>query len=93
MISTSASVRIELEALLEQTDHHRMILCLDRVKSMSRGCVVMLLARVQHFSQAKGMMRLCRVSPPLKEFLEKTQLPLLVDIFPTLEEAMDTPWE
>ena len=39
------------------------------------------------------MMRLCRVSPPLKEFLEKTQLPLLVDIFPTLEEAMDTPWE
>ena len=67
--------------------------CLDCVKSMSRGCVVMLLARVQHFSQAGGTMRLCRVSPPLKEFLEKTQLPLLVDMFPTLEEAMDTPWE
>jgi anti-anti-sigma regulatory factor len=63
------------------------------VKSMSRGCVLMLLARVQHFSHLQGIMRLCRVSPPLKEFLEGTQLPLLVDIFPTLEEAMDTPWE
>ncbi len=88
-----SSVRIELESLLEQTPHHRMILSLEHVTSMSRGCVVMLLARVQHYSHAKGMMRLCRVSPPLKEFLEKTQLPLLVDIFPTLEEATDTPWE
>jgi anti-anti-sigma factor len=88
-----SSVRIELESLLEQTPHHRMILSLEHVTAMSRGCVIMLLARVQHYSHAKGVMRLCRVSPPLKEFLEKTQLPLLVDIFPTLEEAMETPWE
>ena len=87
------SVRIELESVLEQTAHHRLILSLEHVKTMSRGCVVMLLARVQHFSQAKGVMRLCRVSPSLKEFLEKTQLPLLVDTFATPEEAMDTPWE
>ncbi|MEJ7636637.1 MAG: FHA domain-containing protein [Singulisphaera sp.] len=87
------SVRIELEAILGQTQHHHIVLSLDHVKSMSRGCVVMLLARVQHLSQVKGVMRLCRVAPSLKEFLEGTQLPLLVDIYPTLEEAMDTPWE
>ena len=70
-----------------------MILCLDRVKSMSQGCVVMLLARVQHFSQAKGHDPIVPRLSPIEELLEKTQLPLLVDIFPTLEEALDTPWE
>ena len=87
------SVRIELEALLEQTRAPPD----DPVPGSREVDVTGLRGDAAGASStsasAKGIIRLCRVSPPLQEFLEKTQLPLLVDIFPTLEEAMDTPWE
>jgi hypothetical protein len=38
-------------------------------------------------------MRFCGVSAPVGEFLDKTQLPLLIETYPTLDEAMNTPWE
>jgi anti-anti-sigma regulatory factor len=53
----------------------------------------MLLARAQHLVRTKGTMRFCGVSAPVMQFLEKTQLPLLIEIFPTLEEALNSPWE
>jgi len=91
--SPLSAVRIELESIVEQPGQGRIILRFDRVKTLSRGAVVMFLARAQQLTRTKGTMRFCGVSTPILGFLEKTQLPHLIEIYPTLDEAMNTPWE
>jgi pSer/pThr/pTyr-binding forkhead associated (FHA) protein/anti-anti-sigma regulatory factor len=86
------AVRAELEALLGDAGRNRMVLRFDRVKSLSKGAVVMFLARAQHLVRMGGAMRFCNVSPSVLGFLEKTQLPLLIEIYPTLDEALLTSW-
>ena len=53
----------------------------------------MFLARAQHHARSGGTLRFCNVSPPVLSFLETTQIPLMIDIFPTLPEAMSAPWD
>jgi anti-anti-sigma regulatory factor len=91
--SVFSAVRVELEDILAQPGIDRMVVRFDHVKAISRGSVVMFLARAQHLVRSNGTMRFCNVAPPVMAFLEKTQLPLLIEIFPTLEEALQTPWE
>jgi anti-anti-sigma factor len=91
--SVFSAVRVELEDILAEPGIDRMIIRFDHVASLSRGAVVMFLARAQHLVRSNGTMRFCNVAPPVMAFLDKTQLPLLIEIFPTLEEALQTPWE
>jgi len=88
-----SAVRVELEDILAEPGIDRMIIRFDHVTSLSRGAVVMFLARAQHLVRSNGTMRFCNVAPAVMAFLDKTQLPLLIEIFPTLEEALQTPWE
>ncbi|MFL5899452.1 MAG: STAS domain-containing protein, partial [Solirubrobacterales bacterium] len=87
------AVRAELEDILEGSGQRRVIVRLGRVKVLSKGAVVMFLARAQHLAQHGGTMRFSDVSPPIMAFLSKTQLPLLIETYPTLDEAMDAPWD
>jgi anti-anti-sigma factor len=91
--SVFSAVRVELEDILAEPGIDRMIIRFDHVATISRGAVVMFLARAQHLVRSNGTMRFCNVSPAVMAFLDKTQLPLLIEIFPTLEEALQTPWE
>ena len=91
--SVFSAVRVELEDILAEPAIDRMVVRFDHVIALSRGAVVMFLARAQHLVRSNGTMRFCHVSPAVMAFLEKTQLPLLIEIFPTLEEALQTPWE
>jgi anti-anti-sigma factor len=91
--STYSAVRVDLEDILAQPGIDRMVVRFDHVKTISRGAVVMFLARAQHLVRSNGTMRFCNVAPSVMTFLDKTQLPLLIEIFPTLEEALQTPWE
>jgi anti-anti-sigma regulatory factor len=91
--SVFSAVRVELEDILAQPGIDRMVVRFDHVRAISRGAVVMFLARAQHLVRSNGTMRFCNVAPSVMAFLEKTQLPLLIEIFPTLEEALQTPWE
>jgi anti-anti-sigma regulatory factor len=91
--SLISSVRVELENILGQEGRERIVIRFDHVKTLSRGAVVMFLARAQHLVRLGGTMRFSNVSPPVMAFLEKTQLPILIEIYPTLEEALNTPWE
>ena len=91
--SVFSAVRVELEDILAEPGIDRMIIRFDHVASLSRGAVVMFLARAQHLVRSNGTMRFCNVAPPVVAFLDKTQLPVLREIFPTLEEALQTPWE
>jgi anti-anti-sigma factor len=90
--SIIGAVRVELESLLEDAGHNRMVLRFDRVKTLSKGAVVMFLARAQHLVRMNGALRFCNVSPSVLGFLEKTQLPLLIEIYPTIDEALLTSW-
>ena len=91
--SVFSAVRVELEDILAEPGIDRMIIRFDHVTTLSRGAVVMFLARAQHLVRSNGTMRFCNVAPAVMAFLDKTQLPLLIEIFPTLEEALQTPWE
>ncbi len=91
--SVFSAVRVELEDILAEPGIDRMIVRFDHVTALSRGAVVMFLARAQHLVRSNGTMRFCNVAPTVMAFLDKTQLPLLIEIFPTLEEALQTPWE
>jgi anti-anti-sigma factor len=91
--ATLSRVRTELESIVDQPEQHRVVLRFDNVRSLSRGAVVMLLARAQHLSRTQGAMRLCHVSPTVMSSLEQTQLPQLIEILPKLEEALHTSWE
>jgi anti-anti-sigma factor len=90
--SVISAVRVELENILAQPGRDRIVIRFDHVKTLSRGAVVMFLARAQHMVRTQGTMRFCNVAPPVMEFLEKTQLPLLIEIYSTLEESLSTPW-
>jgi anti-anti-sigma factor len=91
--SIISAVRVELESILGHTGPTRYVLRFNHVRTIARGAVVMLLARAQHLHQTGGTLRICQVIPPVMEFLEKTQLPQLIDIYTTLDEAMHTTWE
>jgi anti-anti-sigma factor len=87
------AVRSELQALLDQAPHRRLVVRFDHVRSLSRRAAMMLLSRAQHFRKDHGTMRLCRVSPQVRATMEETQLPHQVGIFMTLHEALKTHWE
>ena len=91
--SILAAVRVEIETILGEIGRDRIIIRFDRVKTVSKGAVVMLLARAQHLVRTKGMMRFCGVSPTVSAFFDKTQIPLLIETYPTVQEAIRTPWE
>lgn len=88
-----SEVRAEIETILGRPEISRLVLRLNHVSHLSRGAVVMILARAQHLQHGGGTLRICQVGPSVMEFLETTQLPQLIEIYPTLDEAMQTPWE
>jgi anti-anti-sigma factor len=90
--SVISAVRVELEYILGEPGRERIILRFDHIKTINRSAVVMFLARAQHLIQSHGEMRLSGVAPEVMSFLEKTQLPLLIEIYPTLAEALSAPW-
>ncbi len=90
--SVISAVRNELETLVAELDRNRVVVRFDRVKNLSRGAVVMFLARAQNLVRTQGAMRFCNVSPSVLAFLEKTQLPLLIEIYPTIDEALLSSW-
>jgi anti-anti-sigma factor len=90
--SVISAVRVELEYILGEPGRDHIIIRFDHIKILSRGAVVMFLARAQHLIRAQGMMRFSGVAPEVMSFLEKTQLPMLIEVYPTLSEALNAPW-
>jgi len=90
-----SAVRAELESVRPPDGAGRdlRVFRFDRVEALSLGAVVMLLARAQALARAGGAVRYCHVSPKVMAFLETTRLPMLIDIYPTLDAALADPWD
>jgi len=87
-------IRYELLALFEQAElPRRVVVSLDRVRYMSSRAVGVLLAHFQRLSRVGGAMRLCGVHGNNLKVLEQMRVPMLIDVFPTAEEALREPWE
>src|SRR5207249_1004451 len=91
--SAIAALRDEFQVLLDQPLPRREVIRLDRVNYLSSSAVGMLLAHFQRLDREGGTMRLCHIRPNVMSVLELMRLPMLVDIFPTFDDAMVAPWE
>ena len=64
-----------------------MVLNLESVTYLSSRAVGMILAHFQRLERAGGKLRLCHVRPKVLPTLEQMRLPMLIDIYPSLDEA------
>ncbi len=87
-----SAVRAGLEAIPIDPGSERRILNLEHVSTISKGAVVMLLARAQQHQRAGATLRVCQIEPRIQTILDATQLPNMLDIYPTLQDALNAPW-
>jgi anti-anti-sigma factor len=88
-----APIRRELLSLFEAPLPRRVVVSLEHVTFLSSRAVGVLLAHFQRIERSGGVMRLCHVPSKLLPILEQMRLPTLIDIFPTIDEAVVSTWE
>jgi stage II sporulation protein AA (anti-sigma F factor antagonist) len=91
---TVSPVRYELRTLIdEEQTPERTVIDLRNTRFLSSRAVGVLLAHFQALERKGGSMRVCRVTKEIQPVLDQMRLSKLVDLFPTLEEAVETPWD
>jgi anti-anti-sigma factor len=91
---TVSPVRYELRTLLdEEKSPSRTVIDMGHTKYLSSRAVGVLLAHYQGLDRKGASMRVCGVSKEIKPVLDQMRLSMLIDIFPTREEAVQTPWD
>jgi anti-anti-sigma factor len=91
---TVSPVRYELRSLLdEEKVASRMVIDMGNTLYLSSRAVGVLLAHYQGLERKGASMRVCGVSKEIKPVLDQMRLSMLIDIYPTVEEAVNTPWE
>ncbi len=91
---TVSPVRYELRILLDEDEIPRKtVIDLGQTEFLSSRAVGVLLAHYQALDRQGAAMRVCRVSPKIQPVIDQMRLSRLVEIFATLEEAIETPWD
>lgn len=91
---TVSPVRYELRSLLEEEKvAGRMVIDMGNTRYLSSRAVGVLLAHYQGLERVGSTMRVCRVSKEIKPVLDQMRLSMLIDIYPTVEEAVQDPWD
>jgi anti-anti-sigma factor len=91
---TVSPVRYELRSILdEENTPSRMVIDLGNTRYLSSRAVGVILAHYQGLERKGATMRVCGVSREIKPVLDQMRLSMLIDIYPTVEEAVQTPWE
>jgi len=91
---TVSPVRYELRSILDEDDTpSRMVIDLGNTRYLSSRAVGVILAHYQGLERKGATMRVCGVSREIKPVLDQMRLSMLIDIYPTVEEAVQTPWE
>jgi len=91
---TVSPVRYELRGLLEEeTVPRRMVIDLGNTRYLSSRAVGVILAHYQGLERVGSTMRVCGVSKEIKPVLDQMRLSMLIDIYPSVEEAVKDPWE
>jgi anti-anti-sigma factor len=91
---TVSPVRYELRSILDEDDTpSRMVIDLGNTRYLSSRAVGVILAHYQGLERKGATMRVCGVSREITPVLDQMRLSMLIDIYPTVEEAVQTPWE
>jgi anti-anti-sigma factor len=85
-------IRHELLVLLEQPVPKRMVVKMDRVTFLSSSALGMFMAHYQRLDRLGGGMRFAQVRDELMPALEHQNFGLLVQLYPTVEDALRDPW-
>jgi anti-anti-sigma factor len=91
--TANESLRQTLLELLEQAVPRRVVVNLEFVGRICRQTVALLLAHHFKLQRNGGGLRLCQAHPRILALLEQVRLTMLVDSFPTLDEAVLASWE
>jgi anti-anti-sigma factor len=91
---TVSPVRYELRSILDEDNTpSRMVIDLGNTRYLSSRAVGVILAHYQGLERKGATMRVCRVSREIQPVLDQMRLSMLIDVYPTVEEAVQTPWE
>jgi anti-anti-sigma factor len=85
-------LREALARMHEQTSIQRVVVSLCNVAFLSRSAMGVLVAHMLRLEWAGGGLRLCHVLTPVMAVLKKIHLPMLVETYPTPDEAVLTAW-
>jgi anti-anti-sigma factor len=91
--TTVGPLRFDLHSLRERYPVRRVVVDLGNVAYMSSRAVGVILAYYQAVDRIRGKLRVCSVHPKVLPVLEQMRLNLLIEIFPTAEEAVRAPWD
>ncbi|MDB5352197.1 MAG: hypothetical protein JWN86_3444 [Planctomycetota bacterium] len=86
-------IREELSALIEGGSSRRVVLNLEHAGRLSNATLGLLVAFHLRLDRLGGALRLCQPHVRIAQFLEQIRLPILLDIFPTKEEAVLSSWD
>ena len=91
---TVSPVRYELRSMLdEEMVPSRMVIDMGNTRYLSSRAVGVLLAHYQGLERKGAVMRVCGVSKEIKPVLDQMRLSMLIDIYPTVDEAVQTAWD
>ncbi len=91
---TVSPVRYELRSMLDEEEvPARMVIDLGNTRYLSSRAVGVLLAHYQGLERKGGVLRVCGVSKEIKPVLDQMRLSMLIDIYPTVEDAVKDPWD
>jgi anti-anti-sigma factor len=91
---TVSPVRYELRGLLEEEKvPGRMVIDMGNTRYLSSRAVGVILAHYQGLERVGSTMRVCGVSKEIKPVLDQMRLSMLIDIYPSVEEAVKDSWD
>jgi anti-anti-sigma regulatory factor len=90
--SANEALRSRLIALFDQPSPRRVVVNLEFVNHVSRQTIALLLAHHFRLDRAGGALRICQAHARIIALLDQVRLTMLVDCFPTLDEAVLSAW-
>jgi anti-anti-sigma regulatory factor len=89
---TLAALRARLQALFESDLPRRLVVNLEFVSHVSRQAIALLLSHHIRLDWAGGGLRICQAHARIVALLDQVRLTMLVDCYPTLDEAVLASW-
>ena len=91
---TVSPFRYELRTLLDDEKvPGRMVIDMGNTRYLSSRAVGVLLAHYQGLERVGSTMRVCGVSKEIKPVLDQMRLSMLIDIYPTVDDAIRDSWD
>ncbi|QEH33561.1 FHA domain protein [Aquisphaera giovannonii] len=86
------ALRTRLESLREEPGARRVVVNLEFVNHLSRKAIAFLLAHHVRLEWEGGGLRICQAHARIIALLDQVRLTMLVDCFPTVDEAVLCAW-